>query len=540
MKKKLVLLTASLASVSLAITAIIFARNNFSFDQVNASEFTLAPNGIDVKKEVIVNNKSGAKVNTTFFDASLDEGGIYLEANKYVTWSNDIDSPIRGIDYVSIFTDLASSYIVNSNIDIVIYTSYNHLNFEDIQFGKYSDLSTQGMYLYSYISLGDGNFKCNIDNDNARYFLIVICSKMDVHITDVTINSICNEEPSGSEDIGVFDHYLEDEASALPNDFPFIGNGAYQCNPYLYGEVEFFISGYKGNTNLFRYSLVEYGYSLVDTAIDIHNTYTYQKYNPDYTSEDDKYFTLTITEGDEYDDFVFNENIKYYSNAGVEITPDHKSNSWPSNKIGQYVENIGYQSIASDPYIAFEGINYYFDEYSGIAYATFTNEEEETLQTILDGFKEYKTRFEDIGFILTYETDYDHSKEPYISAINYKLLSPKLDYRALFIYQVSKTAGGDIKCSINFEFEKNNLMGIDDFNIVLEDHELPGITVGSMKFVNRESLYGSPIKASDLYTYAEVLGDSGVTVTRVNKNELISDKISFTRYKNSLTYKITF
>ena len=74
----------------------------------------------------------------------------------------------------------------------------------------------------------------------------------------------------------------------------------------------------------------------------------------------------------------------------------------------------------------------------------------------------------------------------------------------------------------------------------MEAHELPDFTAESMDLVNRESLYGSPIKVFDLYTYAEVLRDSGVTVTKVNKNELISDKIDFTRYKNSLTYIIKF
>ena len=70
---------------------------------------------------------------------------------------------------------------------------------------------------------------------------------------------------------------------------------------------------------------------------------------------------------------------------------------------------------------------------------------------------------------------------------------------------------------------------------------MPAITTGSMKFAeDNNAYYGSPIKESDLYAYAEVLRESGITVTSVNKYGLVSDKITFTRCKNSLTYKIQF
>ena len=539
MKKKLALLTTFLVSTALAITAIIFAEQNFNFDQVTGTTFVLDTNGVDVKKEAMVNNKNGAKVNTTFFDTTLDENGIFIEAGNYVIWSNDIDSPIRGIESVSIYTDLASSYSINPYIDVAIYTSYNYLNFEDIQFGQYSDLVTKGMYNYYYTFLGDGNFNCDIEEENARYFLAVICSKIDVHITDVAINSICGKEPTGSEDIGVFNQYRQSESDILPNDFPFIGNGSYESNTNSGDAVEFFISGLKGNVSYFRYSLVEYGYSLVDVSEDVYNIYTYQKYNPAHTSEDDQYFTLRITEGDEYDDFVFNEEVKYYLDPEVAIVPNYKNNSWPSANIGNYLNNAGYQAIASDPCIALNGINYGYD--NGFAYADFVNPEDEILEPILDGFKNYKTRFEDIGFILTYESDIDPDKELY-ATINYELYAPKFDYRLYFIYQVTKNAfTGNIICRISFEFRKYNSMDITEFNTKLVTKELPTFaTTGSMVFADDNPYYGSPIKASDLYAYAEVLTKNGITVDRVNKNELISNKIRFVKYKNSLTYKITF
>ena len=505
------------------------------FSPIRGKAFELDQNGINVKKEAVVTNKSGASVNTTFFDATLDDNGIFIESNNYVIWSNDLDSPIRGIDSVSIYTDLGSIYSVKDYIDVVIYTSFNYLVFEDIQFGKYDDLITHGMYMYNYSSLGVGNFKCDISEGNARYFLMVICSKIDVHILDVTVTSKCAEEPTGSEAPGEFNHYREDELAILPNDFPFIGNGAYESFPVSGYSVDFYISGLKGKVNEFRYSLVEYGYSLVEVSEDKHNTYTYQKPNPESTYEDDEYFTLTITEGDEYDDFVFNENIKYYAYPEAEKRPDYKNNSWPSKKIGEYVGNAGYQSIASDPCIPVNGFTYIYDK--GMASAEFKDLDKETMQTILDGYKDYKTRFEDLGFILTYVTDYDHSKEPYISAINMELYAPKLDYRLFFIYQYSSKLN---ICDITFEFRRCTAMDVTAFNIELAKESIPAITTGSMKFVEDNPYYSSPIKVSDLYAYAEALKESEITVTSVNKYGLVSDKITFTRYKNSLNYKISF
>ena len=534
MKKKLSILLASLASISVLVTSFLLMNENMMFSPIGGKAFELDQNGIDVKKEAVVTNKSGASVNTTFFDATLDDDGIFIESNNYVIWSNDEDSPIRGIDSVSIYTDLGSSY-VKDYIDVVIYTSFNHLNFEDIQFGKYDDLNTQGMLNYYYSSLGVGNFKCDISEENARYFLMVICSKIDVHITDVTITSICEDEPSGSEVIGEFDHYRADELEVLPNDFPFIGNGAYESLAIPEYSVDFYISGLKGNVYNFRYSLVEYGYSLVDVSEDIHNTYTYQKPNPDSASVDDKYFTLRITEGDEYDDFVFNENIKYYAYAEAEKRPDYKNNTWPSESIGEDVGNDGYQSIASDPCIPVNGFTYLYN--GGMAHARFENKDEETLQAILNSYKTYKTRFEDLGFILTYESNYDHSKEPYIDTINIELYAPKLDYRLLFIYEYTPKYD---RCDVTFEFRRCTAMDVTAFNEELAEESIPGITTESMKFVENNPYYSSPIKVSDLYTYADVLKENEITVTSVNKYGLVSDKITFTRYKNSLNYKISF
>ena len=534
MKKKLSILLASLTSFSVLVASFLLMSENMMFSPIRGKAFELDQNGINVKKEAVVTNKSGASVNTTFFDATLDDDGIFIESNNYVIWSNDEDSPIRGIDSVSIYTDLGSSY-VKDYIDVVIYTSFNHLKFEDIQFGKYDDLNTQGMLSYSYSPLGVGNFKCDISEGNARYFLMVICSKIDVHILDVTVTSKCAEEPTGSEAPGEFNHYREDELAILPNDFPFIGNGAYESFPVSGYSVDFYISGLKGKVNEFRYSLVEYGYSLVEVSEDKHNTYTYQKPNPESTYEDDEYFTLTITEGDEYDDFVFNENIKYYAYPEAEKRPDYKNNSWPSKKIGEYVGNAGYQSIASDPCIPVNGFTYIYDK--GMASAEFKDLDKETMQTILDGYKDYKTRFEDLGFILTYVTDYDHSKEPYISAINMELYAPNLDYRLYFIYQYTYSSN---KCGVTFEFRRCTAMDVTAFNEELAEESIPGITTESMKFVENNPYYSSPIKVSDLYTYADVLKENEITVTSVNKYGLVSDKITFTRYKNSLNYKISF
>ena len=531
MKKKKFCLTAIVCGFALSAMALLMSQVTPNLFPTYSSEFIAASNGIDVQKAAVVNDKS-ITVNTTFYDADLDEIGIDLKANNYVVWSNDIDSPIRGISDLSIYTDLGSYGVYRDYVEVVCYTSYNHLDFIDIQLGKYNDLNTLGMFSFYPTPLGNGNVKYSVDNDNAQYFLMVIMTKMDLHITDVKVYTECGEMPSGSEDIGEYNSYTSYELENLPENFPFIGNGSYESSISPGSESTFYISGLKGLIDDFRYRLVEYGFTLVDISGDAVKTYTYEKDNPDKTGEDDAYFKLTRTEGIVYDDFVFNESITYSFVPTYWLGPE-KSN-WPTEHIATYLGNPGYAYIYSDPFIRLENVSYIID--GCFVFTSWNTIDEDSLSIVLEDTRAYRERLIDLGFILITDTFSPKSPgEPYGLA-NIKLYSPHLDYYMFIIYQVD---GPNKKCSLTFEFRPKNEMSRTEFNEILLEKELPGFIEGNMVFLKEEDYYYvSPLTIKDLNLYAEALEAAGIDIGWVNKMQLVSEKIVIDRYENSLIYQV--
>ena len=531
MKKKSLCLITILCAFALTATTLLLSETGLNFLPVHGSDFVTASNGTDIEKAASVNDKA-ITVNTTFYDASLDETGIDLKANNYVVWSNDDDSPIRGISDLAIYTDLTYG-VYSDKVEAVCYTSYNHLDFIDIQLGKYDDLKTLGMFSFYPTPLGGGgNVKYSVDNDNARYFLMVIMSRIDLHITDVKVYTNCNEPPSGSEDIGEYDSYTQYEQNNLPPDFPFIGNGSYEASISPGSETNFYISGLKGFIDDFRYRLVEYGFTLVDIAGDEVKTYTYQKENPNPASEDEAYFKLVRTEGTTYDDFVFDERITYYIDPTYWLGPT-KSN-WPTEHIATYLGNPGYAYIYSDPFIRLENVYYIID--GCFVFTSWNTIDEDSLSIVLEDTRAYRERLIDLGFILITDTFSPKSSgEPYGLA-NIKLYSPHLDYYMFIIYQVD---GPNKKCSLTFEFRPKNEMSRTEFNEILLEKELPEFAEGNMVFLKEDDYYFvSPLTIKDLTSYFEALIAAEIDVSFVNKEQLLSSKIVINRHENTTIYKV--
>ena len=532
MKKKITCLFAALFTFAFTAIPLFISAVGLNSAPAYGSDFVEVGNGTDIKKAASVNDKS-ITVNATFYDADLDEIGINLKANNYVVWSNDIDSPIRGISDLSIYTDLGSYGVYSDNVKVVCYTSYNHLDFIDIQLGKYNDLNTLGMFSFYPTPLGGGNVKYSVDNVTARYFLMVIMTKIDLHITDVKVYSQCGDEPSGSEDIGEYNSYTSYELENLPENFPFIGNGSYESSISSGSESTFYISGLKGLIDDFRYRLVEYGFTLVDISGDAVKTYTYEKDNPDKTGDDDAYFKLTRTEGIVYDDFVFNESITYSFVPTYWLGPEEKSN-WPTEHIATYLENPGYAYIYSDPFIRLENVHYIID--GCFVFTTWNTIDENSLSIVLEDTRAYRERLIDLGFILITDTFSPKSSgEPYGLA-NIKLYSPHLDYYMFMIYQVD---GPNKKCSLTFEFRPKNEMSRTEFNEILLEKGLPGFAEGNMVFLKEEDYYyASPLTIKDLTLYFEALIAAEIDVSFVSKEQLLSSKIVIDRYENSLIYQV--
>ena len=532
MKKKIICLVTAVST--LAATAMTLFLSKASFNPLPAQGSGFVVSGTDVKKAASVNDKS-VTVNTTFYDTQLDETGIDLKANDYVVWSNDEDSPIRGISDLAIYTDLGTYGVYRDYVEVVCYTSYNHLDFIDVQLGKYDDLNTLGMFSFYPTPLGGGgNVKYSVDNVTARYFLMVIMTKMDLHITDVKVYSKCGDEPTGSEVVGEYNSYTNYELENLPENFPFIGNGSYESSISPGSESTFYISGLKGLIDDFRYRLVEYGFTLVDISGDAVKTYTYEKDNPDKTGDDDAYFKLTRTEGIVYDDFVFNESITYSFVPTYWLGPE-KSN-WPTEYIATNLENPGYAYIYSDPFVRLENVHYIID--GCFVFTSWNTIDEASLRIVLEDTRAYRERLIDLGFILITDTFSPKSSgEPYGLA-NIKLYSPHLDYYMFIIYQVD---GPNKKCSLTFEFRPKNEMSRTEFNEILLQKELPGFAEGNMVFLKEEDYYhASPLTIKDLTLYFEALVAAEIDVSFVSKEQLLSSKIVIDRYENSLIYQVHF
>ena len=528
--------TAAFAFVCAALVAAIFAYGNASSPlPVEGTGFVSASNGVDVKKEAVVNDK-GVAVNTTFFDASFDESGISVEANHYVVWSNDLDSPIRGISSLSLYTDAGSYSIYDSNVEVVCYSSYNHLDFMDIQFGGYQDLLTQGMFSFYPVPLDGGNVRYDVNNPDARYFLMVILTKMDIHISDVKVYTPCGDEPSDAGVVGEYSAYTSDEQDELPLGFPFVGNGSYETTISPNSEVNFYVSGLKGNIEDFRYRLVQFGYILVDVVDDVRDTYTYQKLNPAATCDDDRYFTLMRTEGDVYDDFVYNERITYYATPTYWDGPSQTN--WPAVSIAASLEEPSYEFVASDPFINLNGVSYLNNPTHFAQAAWYNNPSEQTLSIVLQSVRDYRDRLVELGFLLTRNTFSAYSDgEPYGLA-NIDLYSPDLRFWVGIIYQYN----GSVKsCYATFEFQRSTTIDLPSFNASLTENGIPAISGGDMLFVDEgDFYYASPVRFSDLSAYRDALLEAGVDIGRMNKNELISNKITFTRLNKSLIYRVAF
>ena len=535
-KKTALLTTLALLSVFL-LAAAFLGNTGFGPLPVEGAGFVVSDNGVDVEKEATVNDKD-VTVKTTFHDASLDETGILIEEDRYVVWSNDAASPIRGISSLVLHTDAGSYSVYKDNVEVVCYSSYHPLDFMDVQFGKNADLLTQGMFGFYPVPLGEGNVRYDINNSNARYFLMVILAKMDIHITDVKIYAPCSW-PSGSEEPGEYVAYTPYEQENLPSGFPFVGNGSYETTIAPGSEVNFYVCGLKGNIASFRYRLVQFGYVLVDISNDTLPTYTYQKRNPDATGDDDRYFTLRRTEGEAYDDFVYNERITYYATPTYWEGPTPQSN-WPAESIASYLEEPSYEFVASDPYIGLDNVNYLGSQRT--VWADWMGLEDASFSIVLEAVRNYRDRLIELGFILVRDTFSPKSPgEPY-GVANIRLYSPDLRFEVYMIYQCDWNEDREkTKCRAYFEFNRIETVDRSSFNSQLIENEIPAIIQGEMLFLDMDGFYyASPVKFSDLSAYRDVLLEAEIDVGRFDKNELISNKITFVRMNDSLVYRVDY
>ena len=97
----------TMSSMALALTSVAVALNyHGTIDDTkskNNSDVFIQNLASDPDIHAVVDiNDGSSQINTTIKRASISEGKIVIDVSDYIIWSNDLDSPIRGISSLSI------------------------------------------------------------------------------------------------------------------------------------------------------------------------------------------------------------------------------------------------------------------------------------------------------------------------------------------------------------------------------------------------------------------------------------------------------
>ncbi len=218
-KKLLMILFSTLSMASITCLVCLNAKNtesdNAFFYKHNSALTSINNNNIGY--QAIVNSDN--LINTTIENASLVDSAICSKYNDYIAWSNDEDSPIRGISSISL--SYLGDYQTGS---FYFYFSYNYLTLDNILSGKYVDLEFVQLNPTSDIS---NILTFDVNKLDHRYFLMIhFVAYEPLYFDGLSIETPCDEEPS-AKSIGEITEYKSDLQEALPSHVPFIGNGSY-------------------------------------------------------------------------------------------------------------------------------------------------------------------------------------------------------------------------------------------------------------------------------------------------------------------------
>ena len=328
---------------------------------LTATKAEVINNNGDISKRVLL--KSGKNyVNTTIKGALLENNEIVITSNKYAIWTNDEDSPIRGIDELSFVCNrkLEDNYLPQ------FYGSYNPLNLSDIMNGHYQDLH---FIKFSSVSYGGYDYRFhNLPLTDCRYFLAIIpAGYRELTIRDFSISTPCGDEVHrDDESVGYF---ATDYPQAVKDYFPylsFVNNGSYTYETYDWGETNLtYLQPIDTYNNILIKGLTDHGFEM--TYFDSeYNNYFYQK----ETDQSGIYTTYMIGTMRQYGDDLVAFDVKKYFHPLLE-----PSSTWPSNKINLFFENEAFKTITShNPNIFPEGTQYIVYNYSEGKYKTVSVE----------------------------------------------------------------------------------------------------------------------------------------------------------------------
>lgn len=286
------------AALLLSLTAIsivpITDRFTSNSNNHNVLKAEATENG-DISLEVMLTSGK-YHVNTTIKGATLDQGNIQIAANSYAIWSNDSDSPMRGIS--GFYITFSEETHFGESSDPIFYGSFNPLTFEGIQSGLYHDLKTTKLPSYAtsdYLTYRFESFDPVLTD--CRYFLAIIpTEKTAFNISEFKVATPCSVEPSREdESVGTFSNYQDDILEKIPAEahFPFVGNGSYTYHMmYIDDQQEpciRFIQTSKNKSNFIAAIESEYSKEQWET----------------YEGFEFGFYKKKVSEGDEYYTFRF-------------------------------------------------------------------------------------------------------------------------------------------------------------------------------------------------------------------------------------------
>ena len=387
------LLALSLLAVTAKDIKIIEKQIGSGRSGLIATKAEVNNNG-DISKKVML--KSGKNyVNTTIKGALLENNEVVITSNKYAIWTNDEDSPIRGINELS--------FVCNRKLDDnylpQFYGSYNPLNLSDIMNGRYQDLH---FVKFSSFSSGDNDYRFhNLPLTDCRYFLAVIpAGYRELTIRDFLISTPCGDEVHrDDESVGYF---AKDYPQAVKDYFPdlsFVNNGSYTYETYDGdGTCLTYLQPIDTYNNILIQGLIDHGFTMTYSESE-YNNYYYQK----EIDDSGIYTTYTIGNKREYGDDLVAFDV--YKNFHPLLEP---SSIWPSDKINLFFEDEAFKTItAHNPNIFAEGTDYIVYNFTEGKYKwvsvnlcdslTFTEEE---IATAIANCKAYAKYLVGCGYVV--------------------------------------------------------------------------------------------------------------------------------------------
>ena len=537
-RKNLLIFGASIFTSAIAIGLGLLARQPSIFEDNNRSDqgtFVLSGSSITRSStdpdqhQAIMLDSGKNSVNVTIKRASVSDNLINVEQGDYITISNDLDSPIRGITSFSIRSSAFVSGDISNTVQAYFYLSYNQITLENVFAGKYHDLVF--VRPNSMSSDAQGNLSFGFGGGDSRYFLAVICGKQNFSISEMTIHTPCAAEPTREdESVGTYSSYKTEEAALLPESFPFVGNGSYQSNIYG-GMIQFHNLQQNTFVSSFYSSLTTNGYQMANV---VEGTFVFQK----ETSEDSgQYYTILLqdpTTAETYGDLVYIMTAYY----GVQDWMG-SDGSFPLDDLKAKFSSETFVAHLSSPSLTGDSLSYMLVDASqnyvtqwAVIISGFSTEPE-TLANYGNEFEAYlNTYVTQYSYIIAQSKTYPSYDENYPNSYSYsgKAFSPDYSHCINLMFSYNEEQSSITGQMLYLEYARYNDSTLGALiDSLFGAGAIPSITTSSAYYVvdyATESgsskyfeCYAINITDTEAFNYRTVLLNNGFTTNSLGETQ---------------------